>query len=155
MSYHNGSVWPHDNSLIAAGLRRSGYTGQALRIIQETFDAGYRLAGYRIPELYCGFSRDRRYQSSPAAYPVSCTPQSWAAGSIFLMLQHLLGIEPDLPHRRVVIRPALLPGVDRLTFEDMRVGSYVLRIDVRRRNGRVTCEVAGAGGLDVAIYPAE
>ncbi len=153
MSYHNGSIWPHDNSLIAAGLRRRGYAKQALRVIQETFEAGYRLPGYRLPELYCGFSRDRRYQSSPAGYPVSCTPQSWAAGSVFLMLQHLIGLEPDLPNGRIVLRPALLPGVNRIAFEDVRIGSQLLSIEIERRGEDIACNVAGADGLQVLIDP--
>lgn len=153
MSYHNGSIWPHDNSLVAAGLRRRGYASQALRVIQETFDAGFRLPGYRVPELYCGFSRDRRYQSSPAAYPVSCTPQSWGAGSVFLMLQHLIGLEPDLPNGRVILRPSLLPDVDRITFEDLRIGDRSLTVEVWREGGDVHCEVSGADGLEVLIDP--
>ena len=151
MSYHNGSIWPHDNSLIAAGLRRCGYTTQALRVIGETLEAGYQLPGYRLPELYCGFSRDRRYQSSPAAYPLSCTPQSWAAGAVFLMLQHLVGLEPDLPNRRIVLRPALLPGINRIAFEDLRVGSRLLSIEVRREGPRVSCDVSGAEGIEVVV----
>jgi glycogen debranching enzyme len=155
MSYHNGSIWPHDNSIVAAGLRRRGYAKQALRVIEETFDAGCRLPGYRVPELYCGFSRDRRYQSSPAAYPVSCTPQSWAAGSVFHMLQHLIGLEPDLPSGRVVLRPMLLPGVDRITFEDVRVGNRSLSIDIQRASDGVRCVVSGADGLEVLVEQAE
>jgi glycogen debranching enzyme len=153
MSYHNGSIWPHDNSLIAAGLRRRGYAREALQVIQETFEAGYRLSGFRLPELYCGFSRDRRYQSSPAGYPVSCTPQSWAAGSVFLMLQHLIGLEPDLPNGRLVVRPALLPGVNRLAMEDLRVGGRSLSIEVERKNGDLQCGVSGAGDLEVLVDP--
>jgi glycogen debranching enzyme len=153
MSYHNGSVWPHDNSLVVAGLRTRGYGTEALRVIQETFDAGFRLPGFRVPELYCGFSRDRRYQSSPATYPVSCTPQSWGAGSVFLMLQHLIGLEPDLPNGRIVLRPSLLVGVNRLVFEDLRIGSRSLRVEVWREGGGIRCEVAGADGLEVVIDP--
>src|SRR5438874_35995 len=153
MSYHNGSIWPHDNSIIAAGLRRCGYTAEALRVIQETFDAAFRLPGYRVPELYCGFSRDRRYHSLPAAYPVSCTPQSWAAGAVFLMLQHLIGLEPDLPNHRLTVRPALLPGVDWMTFEDLRVGQRALGLHVWRTHDEIRCEVAGADGLDIVIAP--
>jgi glycogen debranching enzyme len=155
MSYHNGSIWPHDNSIVAAGLRRSGYAKQAMRVIQETFEAGFRLPGYRVPELYCGFSRDRRYQSAPAAYPVSCTPQSWAAGSVFLMLQHLIGLEPDLSNRRIVLRPSLLPGVDRIAFDDLRVGDRKLSIEIRRSGDGIKCEVSGAEGLEMVIDPIE
>ncbi len=151
MSYHNGSIWPHDNSIVAAGLRRCGYAKEALQVIQELFDASFRLPGFRVPELYCGFSRDRRYQSSPAAYPVSCTPQSWAAGAVFHMLQHLIGLEPDLPNRRIVLRPALLTGVNWIRFDDLRIGSQSLTIVVRRAGDGVECDVSGADGLQVLV----
>lgn len=153
MSYHNGSIWPHDNSIVAAGLRRSGYAKQTVRVIQETLDAGYRLPGFRVPELYCGFSRDHRYQSSPAAYPVSCTPQSWAAGSVFLMLQHLIGLDPDLPNARLVVRPTLLPGLNHIAFEDIKIGGRSLTIQVWRAGDDVRCEVSDADGLEVLIDP--
>ena len=87
MSYHNGSVWPHDNSLILAGLKRYGMDAEALHVAEEVFDAAVRFPLYRLPELYCGFARDRRYSSMPAQYPVSCSPQAWAAGSVFLIVQ--------------------------------------------------------------------
>ena len=151
MSYHNGSIWPHDNSIVAAGLQRSGYAVAALRVIQETFEAGLRLPGYRVPELYCGFSRDRRYQSSPAAYPVACSPQSWAAGAVFLMLQHLIGIEPALSERRLVLRPSLLPSLNEVHFADMRLGEQKVSIHVWRSGQDIRCEVDGANGLEVVI----
>jgi glycogen debranching enzyme len=151
MSYHNGSIWPHDNSLIAAGLRREGYDEAALQVIQEVFEAGFQLPGYRLPELYCGFSRDRRYQSAPATYPVSCSPQAWAAGSVFLMLQQLLGLEPNLPQRRIVVRPMLTSWLNELRFENLRVGQETISITTWRDGDDVRCEVAGARGLDVFI----
>jgi glycogen debranching enzyme len=153
MSYHNGSIWPHDNSIVAAGLRRSGYDAAALRVIQEIFEAGFQLPDYRLPELYCGFSRDRRYQSAPATYPVSCSPQAWAAGSVFLLLQHLLGLEPDLPNRRVVIRPMLTPWLNELRFDNLRLGNQSVTVNTWRYGEEVRCEVLGASGLDVVIAP--
>jgi len=153
MSYHNGSIWPHDNSLVAAGLRRSGYDDAALRVIQEIFEAGFQLPGYRLPELYCGFSRDRRYQSAPATYPVSCSPQAWAAGSVFLMLQHLLGLEPDLPHRKLVVRPMLMPWLNELRFDNLRLGRQTVTVNTWRAGDEIRCEVLGADGLEVVIAP--
>ncbi len=153
MSYHNGSIWPHDNSVIAAGLRRCGYDIAALRVIHEVFEAGFQLPDFRLPELYCGFSRDRRYQSAPATYPVSCSPQAWAAGSVFLMLQHLLGLEPDLSNRRVVIRPMLTAWLNELRFEHMRLGDQLVTINAWRSGDEVQCEVVGGDGLDVIVAP--
>jgi glycogen debranching enzyme len=151
MSYHNGSIWPHDNGIIAAGLRRCGYDDEALHVIDEVLNAGFRLPGYRMPELFCGFSRDLRYQSAPASYPVSCSPQAWAAGSVFLMLQHLLGIEPDLPNNRVTIRPRLLPWLNELRFENMRLGARRANIRVWREDDTVACQVSGMEDIEVAI----
>jgi glycogen debranching enzyme len=151
MSYHNGSIWPHDNSLVAAGLRRAGHHEAALRVIEEVFEAGFRLPGYRLPELYCGFGRDRRYQSLPAAYPVSCTPQAWAAGAVFLMLQHLIGLEPDLPNGRLVLRPLLFPWLNEMRLDNMRLGQRNISISIWRSAGEVRCDVRGADDLDVVI----
>jgi glycogen debranching enzyme len=151
MSYHNGSIWPHDNSIIAAGLRREGFDEATLRVIQDVFEAGFQLPDYRLPELYCGFSRDRRYQSAPATYPVSCSPQAWAAGSVFLMLQHLLGLEPNVPQRRIVVRPMLTSWLNELRFENLRVGQETISITTWREGDEIRCEVQGARSFDVFI----
>ena len=149
MSYHNGSVWPHDNSLIVAGLRHTGQDSAALKVMAQIFEAGFRLADYRLPELYCGFSRDYRYQSAPASYPTACSPQGWAAASTFLMLQHLVGLEPDVPNGRVRIRPALLPWLNELHMDGVRVGTHALSIHVWRENQETRWEVDGADGLAI------
>ncbi|MBI4214150.1 MAG: amylo-alpha-1,6-glucosidase [Chloroflexi bacterium] len=147
MSYHNGSVWPHDNSMIVAGLRHTGYDAAALKVMAQVFEAGMRLPDYRLPELYCGFGRDYRYHSAPASYPTACSPQGWAAASVFLMLQHLVGLEPDVPKGRVRIRPALLPWLDELHMADIRVGKQLLSVHVWRQKYETRWEVEGADGL--------
>jgi pentatricopeptide repeat protein len=155
MSYHNGSIWPHDNSIVVAGLRRAGYPEEALRVITELLEAGFRLPGYRMPELYCGFSRDRRYRSLPAQYPVSCMPQSWAAGSVFLMLQQLIGLEPDLPHGRLGLCPMLPPWLNELHFERVRLGSRSISVHVWRSGDMICHEVTGAHGLELDLCQAD
>src|SRR5205807_3444408 len=85
MSYHNGTVWPHDNALIAAGLKRYGYHKQTNRIATAIFDAAVFVDYMRLPELFCGFTR--RTPNQPVSYPVACSPQAWAAGSPFLLLR--------------------------------------------------------------------
>ncbi|MSQ23676.1 MAG: amylo-alpha-1,6-glucosidase [Chloroflexi bacterium] len=149
MSYHNGSVWPHDNSLIVAGLRHTGHDAAALAIMSQVFEAGLRFPDHRLPELYCGFTRDYRYQSSPAGYPTAYSPQAWAAASVFLMLQHLLGIEPDLPNQTIRLRPALLPWLNELHFEGLRLGNRRLTVHVWREGLQIRSTVDGAEGLTI------
>src|SRR5262245_53561970 len=98
MSYHNGSVWPHDNALIASGMARFGFTAGALEIATRLFDASQHMDLFRLPELFCGF--ERRPGEGPTLYPVACSPQAWAAASVFLLLQSCLGLRIDGVYRR-------------------------------------------------------
>ena len=111
ISYHNGSVWPHDNALIAAGLMRYGHVRAAHRIIRAMLDVSAANDG-RLPELLSGISRDEL--SSPAVYPTSCIPQAWAAASPLLFLRTLLRLDPWIPHRQVWVAPQLPDGMHRL-----------------------------------------
>ena len=128
MSYHNGSVWPHDTILIALGLRRSGFAEQAIKIATGITEAGFRFSDARLPELFCGFERDKRFNSSPAAYIVSCSPQAWAAGCVFMLLQTILGLEPDFDNGTVNAAPLLPETFHRIRLEHLRVGEQ--RLDV-------------------------
>ena len=123
MGYHLGTVWPHDNSIVAAGLKRYGFDAEANGIISDVFDASQHFRYFRLPELYCGFERDRRTRATPAEYPVSCSPQSWAAGSAFLFIQTMLGLRVDAANRVVRLRPTLPDWLRFVSVEDMRVGS--------------------------------
>ncbi|MDP8923234.1 MAG: amylo-alpha-1,6-glucosidase [Chloroflexota bacterium] len=153
MSYHNGSVWPHDNSLIVAGLKRYGMDANASIVAQEVLEAAVRFPGFRLPELYCGFARDRRYFSMPAQYPVSCSPQAWAAGSIFLILQSLLGLRADASSGRLWLRPRLVHGINRVGVRRLRVGRHVVDFDVVRDGDQVRVDVLGSGGLGIVVEP--
>src|SRR5207253_3892361 len=90
MSYHNGSVWPHDNALIAAGFARYGFKESAGMLLAGLLDASLFFDLHRLPELFCGFPR--RAGESPTLYPVACAPQAWAAGAVFLLLEACLGL---------------------------------------------------------------
>jgi glycogen debranching enzyme len=127
MSYHNGSVWPHDNALIGMGLGRYGLRHQAARILNGLFDAATYIDLRRLPELFCGFPR-RRGQG-PTFYPVACIPQAWSAAAPFALLQACLGIEFD-PERRTVCfdRPVMPSFTDRIKLTGLSVGGA--RIDV-------------------------
>lgn len=134
MSYHNGSVWPHDNSMIALGMKRYGFDKAAAEVIEAVTSAGLRFPSNRLPELFCGFPRDRRFNSSPAAYIVSCSPQAWAAASPFLFLQTLLGIRP-LAGKSVQIDPIENQLFLRYRIEHMRVGDRRVSFEVHHRRG--------------------
>jgi glycogen debranching enzyme len=107
MSYHNGSVWPHDNAMVASGLARYGMTSLALRIFGAMFDLSQAVDLHRLPELICGFHR--RTGDAPTLYPVACAPQAWAAGAVYLLLQACLGLRVDAVARRVQFAHARLP----------------------------------------------
>jgi glycogen debranching enzyme len=145
MGYHNGSVWPHDNSLIAAGAARYGRTDLACMITSELFDASWHFQEHRLPELWCGLPRDGT--SRPVAYPSACAPQAWAAGAPFLCLQACLGITIDAPNRRVrVADPALPDGLERLELNGLTVQG--LRADLVFR-------ACGEGGVEVEVTNAD
>ena len=127
MSYHNGSVWPHDNALIAAGLMRYGYVEHAQRIASGLIDAAARFGG-RLPELFCGF--DRTEFETPVPYPTSCSPQAWAAASPLLLLRTLLRLDPDVPSGRVWLAPAVPGGLGDLRIERLTVGGARMTVAV-------------------------
>jgi glycogen debranching enzyme len=155
MSYHNGSVWPHDNALIALGMKRAGADIAARDVASQIFEAGLRFPGSRLPELWCGFSRDRRYHSTPAQYPVSCSPQAWAAGSAFMLLQALLGLEADAFEGVVRLRPVLPNWLGRVSFRKLRVAGSQVDFDVIREGHRLLVDVIDDGGLRIESREAE
>jgi glycogen debranching enzyme len=155
MSYHNGSVWPHDNALVALGMKRVGADVAATEVASQVLEAGLRFPDTRLPELYCGFARDRRYRSTPAQYPVSCSPQAWAAGSVFMLLQAMLGLEVDALHGLVRLRPLLPVWLGRVSLRHLRVGTRALDLDVVRVGHRTEVDVVDDGGLRVEVRQAE
>ncbi len=130
MSYHNGSVWPHDNAILVAGLRRYGFEAEMQQIARQILDAAATFPDYRLPELYCGFARGKGAQeeSAPAAYPVSCSPQAWAAGAPLLLLQTLLGIEVSAEGHFDPSRAVLPAGVGRVEVRGMRMRDESLNL---------------------------
>jgi glycogen debranching enzyme len=154
MSYHNGSIWPHDNGLIALGMKRVGADAAALEVANQVFEAGLRFPAARLPELWCGFSRDRRYHSTPAQYPVSCSPQAWAAGSAFMLLQALLGLEANAHATSLRLRPQLPSWLGRVSVRRLRVGSRSVGFDVLREGHRILVDVLDDGGLKIDVREA-
>lgn len=136
MSYHNGSVWPHDNALIAAGLKRYGFHKQTNRIATALFDAALSMEYMRLPELFCGFTR--RAPNQPVQYPVACSPQAWASGSPFLLLQSMLGLSASAHQNLLTINsPVLPPWLNTVELRNLRVGDSTLSL-VFRREGETT-----------------
>ncbi len=149
MSYHNGSVWPHDNALIASGLARYGIKHAVPRSFTGMLDASIFVELHRLPELFCGF--DRRPGEGPTLYPVACAPQSWAAAAAFLMLQACLGIvirgSPPLVLFRRTVLPESLPWVE---IRNLQVGDATLDLAIRRAGGGVNVAVLKKrGDVDV------
>jgi glycogen debranching enzyme len=149
MSYHNGSVWPHDNAIIASGLARYGYKQEALRILGALFEAGTFMELNRLPELFCGFHK-RSDVEGPTLYPVACSPQAWAAGSPYMLLESCLGItvqpgEAQSGERRVEFSSPELPeGIDQIQLTNLRVGNVSVDLRLRRKGGEVSVEVLRA-----------
>jgi glycogen debranching enzyme len=145
MSYHNGSVWPHDNGLIALGFARYGLTNELLRLTEGMFAASQCMELHRLPELFCGFSRDSG--RVPIRYPVACIPQAWSAATVFGMLGALLGVSFDSKAARVhVTRPILPDYVDALRITHLPVGEGSMDLLLRRHIRDVAVNVLGKKG---------
>ncbi len=141
MSYHNGSVWPHDTALCALGMRRYGDLNGPLEILDEMFDAAFTF-GMRLPELFCGFPR--RPGLPPIGYPVACLPQAWSAGSALLMLQSCLGITIDGWTQSVTIdHPKLPAGVQNLTVRRLAFGPYKVDLTFERYEDGIATRAEG------------
>ncbi|HUQ11117.1 MAG TPA: glycogen debranching N-terminal domain-containing protein [Steroidobacteraceae bacterium] len=151
MSYHNGSVWPLDNALIASGAARHDDKGFALRILTAQFEASRHFDLLRMPELFCGFKR--RGRETPLQCPVACSPQSGSAAAPFLMLQSVLGIAIDALDRQIVLAHPVLPdGLNEITVRGLSVGEASVDFTVRRHGGSVSVSVdRREGKLDLVI----
>lgn len=145
LSYHNGSVWPHDNALIAAGMARYGRRDFAGRILMGLLDLSSAVELHRLPELICGV--DRRPGQGPTLYPVACSPQAWAAGSVFLLLQACLGISVDRAQKKLLFdRPCLPDGIRQLSIRELQVGAASVDLLLEREDGAVRVETTQKQG---------
>jgi glycogen debranching enzyme len=145
MSYHNGSIWPHDNALIAAGCARYGLKQPALDILTGLFDASLFVDLHRMPELFCGFVR--RPGEGPTLYPVACAPQAWAAGSVFMLLSSVLGLSIDAVARQIRFdRPALPEFLQKVQVTNLAVGPAKVDLVIERHARDVGINLAGREG---------
>jgi glycogen debranching enzyme len=144
ISYHNGSIWPHDNALIALGLARYGHKEAALRVFTGLFDAATHWDPRRLPELFCGFARRH---TAPTMYPVACSPQAWASASVFALVQASLGLKFDHGAGEIRFEHPMLPGfLEHLHVRQLRLGDAVADVMLHRFDGEVAATVTRREG---------
>lgn len=150
MSYHDGSVWPHDNALIAMGLGRYGFRRSALPVLRGLHDAAACDEFQRLPELFCGISRTAG--THPVWYPVRCSPQAWSAGAFFMLLQAVLGIQPEAPRRVLHINNPVLPDfVQEITLSDLNIGNSKVCLNFERHGERTSANLVSLSGDPLQI----
>ena len=151
IGYHLGSIWPHDNGICAAGFARYGLFDEARLVAGALLEATTHFREARLPELFCGFERDR--SPLPVPYPVACSPQAWAAGSVFHLISATLGMQPDARARRLeLLRPALPASMPSLRMRNLRVGEALVDMEFSSVDGSISVEVLRRqGDLDVVV----
>jgi glycogen debranching enzyme len=151
MSYHDGSIWPHDNALIALGLARYGLKHSVAHVFKGLFDAATYMDLRRLPELFCGFRREK--QRGPTLYPVACAPQAWASATPFTLLEAALGLEFDAERGEIRLRNPRLPAfLNEVVLRDLQLGPSSVDLRVRRHGDEVSLEVLRTRGrIQVSI----
>jgi glycogen debranching enzyme len=149
LSYHNGSVWPHDNAIVAAGFGRYGLRHEAGRVLSGLLDASTQFELHRLPELFCGFAR--RAGENPTHYPTACSPQAWAASTPLQCLEACLGIEVHGAEGRVTFRnPSLPPWLERIHLTGLHVGDGSVDLLITRHGPDVSVTLLRRSG-DVEV----
>ena len=151
IGYHLGTIWPHDNGICAAGFARYGLFDEARIVAGAMLEATAHFREARLPELFCGF--DRATSPLPVPYPVACSPQAWAAGSLFHLVGSTLGLQPDARQERLeLLRPALPDWLPALRLRNLRVGDSLVDLAFTGREESVAVEVLRrTGNLDVVV----
>lgn len=145
MSYHNGTVWPHDNAIIAEGLRKIGRISEMHRIMRDLIEVTQVEPEFRLPELICGFQRER--SARPIDYPVSCSPQAWASGSIFQLLGACLNLQADACNNVIrIVEPHLPDWLPMVNIRGLKVGNARLDLEFAMSAGVTSCRVLGKTG---------
>ena len=151
MSYHNGSVWPHDNALIALGMARCGLHKPLERLFNGLFDAATYMDMRRLPELFCGFRRG--HERGPTLYPVACAPQAWASATPFTLIEASLGLQFDPVGNEIRLRNPSLPSfLDEMVLRDLQLNGSSIDLKVRRHRSSVSVEVLEQrGALQLSV----
>jgi len=144
VSYHNGSVWPHDNSMIIKGLIRYNYPREAVKVVNGLIKASQYFKYNRLPELFCGFSH--KEMKRPIEYPVACSPQAWACGSIYLIIQSLLGINPDVTNNRIYLKPILPDEINKVEVKNLKIGDNRADFLLTKEGNRIKISKAKVEG---------
>lgn len=152
MSYHNGSVWPHDTALVAAGMAQYGFVKESMQLVQGLFNACLFLDLQRLPELFCGFAF--RHGEAPTSYPVACVPQAWSVASVFILLQACLQITIDVPQKKLIFNNPHLPeSLKQLTLRNLTVPGGVFEIECARHRRDVGINtISKPEGWQVIVY---
>ena len=151
MSYHNGSIWPHDNALIVTGMARYGFKAAASRVFEAISGAASYMDLHRLPELSCGFRRQKNF--APTLYPVACAPQAWASGTPFAMLQACLGFEFQPERNRIrLIDPMLPPFLDMVVLRNLELGDATVDLALYRYDRNISLQILrNPGGIEVSV----
>jgi len=145
ISYHNGSVWLHDNAIIGQGMRRMGRTEDTKKILHGILDVSFNYPDNRLPELFCGFDRIGSY--GPVSYPVSCSPQAWAAGSLLQMIKTCINFQPDAVNNCIrIVEPTLPEWLGKLTIKGLTVGKAKIDLAFDTSNGSTVCQILRKSG---------
>ncbi len=150
MSYHNGTIWPHDNAMIAYGMSRYGYKQSTVRITNSLFEASQYMEKNRLPELFCGFKKD--YNTGPILYPLSCSPQSWAAASVFMLIQACIGLHINAPENRIYLdKPRLPHYLNTLRIRNLKVNDSNITINLHKKGRGVGVFSSSTDNIKVII----
>jgi glycogen debranching enzyme len=151
VSYHNGSVWPHDNAIICEGMRKLGRIDDMMKIMYGIVEVSMSGSEHRLPEVFCGFERVGSLK--PVDYPVSCSPQAWAAGSLLHMIRSCLNFQPDALNKMIkIVDPALPEWIGNISIRGLKVGSATLDIGFEWQHGSTFAKVLRKSGtLKVVI----
>lgn len=151
MSYHNGSIWPHDNAIIAQGFARYGLMAEAAKTFTGIFDTALFMPGKRLPELFCGFTRLKG--KAPTLYPVACSPQAWAVGAVFMLLNACLGMKINAARNLITFSKPKLPAfLQEVTLTHLRVNNKQIALQIRKTSDGVEVRMLSPGtGVEVRV----
>ncbi len=150
LGYHNGTIWPHDNAIIAMGLRKYGFINEMSLLLTGMYEAARAFEDFRLPECFGGLTRSE--YSVPVKYPVACSPQAWASGTIPFMIIASLGIVPDALNNRLIIRKPHLPSwLDNVQFNNVKVGNTLTDLNLKRVEYETLVNVSKKSG-DINVF---